>query len=74
MSLDSSSLTANAEPAPPESELLVECREDGVAIVRMNRPKATNALSLNLQALPLLLPAALPARGHLGVAFQQGLT
>ena len=33
------------------SELLVERVEGGVAVVRMNRPKATNALSLNLQAL-----------------------
>ena len=51
MSLDSSAQAANADPASPESELLLEYREDGVAVVRMNRPKATNALSLNLQAL-----------------------
>lgn len=38
-------------PGPAASELLVECRDDGVAVVRMNRPEATNALSLNLQAL-----------------------
>ena len=48
---DSSPLPAKTEPSTAESELLVECRQDGVALVRMNRPKATNALSLNLQAL-----------------------
>lgn len=33
------------------SELLIDYPEAGVAVVRMNRPQATNALSLNLQAL-----------------------
>ena len=55
MSLDSTSPGAgSADPAPNEplqNELLVEYRDDGVAVVCMNRPKATNALSLNLQAL-----------------------
>ena len=55
MSLDSTSPGAgSADPALNEllqNELLVECRDDGVAVVCMNRPKATNALSLNLQAL-----------------------
>lgn len=32
-------------------ELLVERPEDGIAIVRLHRPQATNALSLSLQAL-----------------------
>lgn len=32
-------------------ELQVDYPGDGVAVVRMNRPQATNALSLNLQAL-----------------------
>lgn len=31
-------------------ELLVECPAEGVAVVRLNRPHATNALSLSLQA------------------------
>jgi enoyl-CoA hydratase/carnithine racemase len=31
-------------------ELLVEYPEEGVAVVRLNRPQATNALSLSLQA------------------------
>jgi enoyl-CoA hydratase len=35
----------------PETQLLVERPEDGVALLRMNRPQATNALSLELQAL-----------------------
>ena len=55
MSLDSTSPGAgSADPAPNDllqTELLVEYRDDGVAVVCMNRPKATNALSLNLQAL-----------------------
>ncbi len=55
MSLDSTSPgTDSADPALNEllqNELLVECRDDGVAVVCMNRPKATNALSLNLQDL-----------------------
>jgi enoyl-CoA hydratase/carnithine racemase len=55
MSLESTSPGAgSADPALNEllqNELLVECRDDGVAVVGMNRPKATNALSLNLQAL-----------------------
>ena len=55
MSIDSTSHgTGSADPAPNDllqNELLVECRDDGVAVVCMNRPKATNALSLNLQAL-----------------------
>jgi enoyl-CoA hydratase/carnithine racemase len=38
-------------PASPlDDELLLECPADGVALLRMNRPEATNALSLNLQA------------------------
>lgn len=41
----------NNATALDRSELLVELVEGGVAVVRMNRPKATNALSLNLQAL-----------------------
>ena len=55
MSLDSTSPgTGSAEPAPNDllqNELLVEYRDDGVAVVCMNRPKATNALSLNLIVL-----------------------
>jgi enoyl-CoA hydratase len=35
----------------PEAQLLIERPEDGVALLRMNRPQATNALSLELQAL-----------------------
>ena len=55
MSLDSTSPSVgSADPAPNEllqNELLVDYRDDGVALGCMNRPKATNALSLNLQAL-----------------------
>ena len=40
----------SASPDPAQ-ELLVDYPGDGVAVVRMNRPQATNALSLNLQAL-----------------------
>lgn len=40
----------NASPMPSAPELVVERPEDGIAIVRMNRPDATNALSLSLQA------------------------
>lgn len=48
----SSSATPNNNASGLDhSELLVEQIEGGVAVVRMNRPKATNALSLNLQAL-----------------------
>lgn len=36
---------------PNLSELIVERHGDGVAVVLLNRPDATNALSLNLQAL-----------------------
>lgn len=32
------------------AEVLIETPSDGVAVVRLNRPEATNALSLNLQA------------------------
>lgn len=46
---------SSAPPAPvpgqDASELLIDHPQDGVAVVRMNRPQATNALSLNLQAL-----------------------
>jgi enoyl-CoA hydratase/carnithine racemase len=51
MTLDSSSPAAGASKPTPDHELLVEHRDDGVAVVCMNRPSATNALSLNLQAL-----------------------
>lgn len=51
MTLDSSSPAAGASKPTPEHELLVEHRDDGVAVVCMNRPSATNALSLNLQDL-----------------------
>lgn len=39
-------------PATPDAsrEVLIERPEDGVAIVRLHRPEATNALSLSLQA------------------------
>ena len=30
--------------------MLIETASDGVAVVRLNRPEATNALSLSLQA------------------------
>lgn len=36
--------------APPQDELLLERPEEGVALLRMNRPEASNALSLSLQA------------------------
>ncbi|MCA0188556.1 MAG: enoyl-CoA hydratase/isomerase family protein, partial [Proteobacteria bacterium] len=39
---------ASAEAPPPA---LLERPEDGVAVVRLHRPEATNALSLELQAL-----------------------
>lgn len=52
MSLDPlSSPSSPPVTDPGASELLVECLEGGVAVVRLNRPEATNALSLNLQAL-----------------------
>lgn len=35
---------------PDDDELLLETPEEGVALLRMNRPAATNALSLTLQA------------------------
>ena len=41
------------DPRPnttPPPELQVERPDDGVAVVRLNRPEATNALSLSLQA------------------------
>lgn len=38
----------HADAAPPA---LLERPEDGVAVVRLHRPEATNALSLELQAL-----------------------
>ena len=47
----SSKTPTNNTQGLDHSELLVERVEGGVAVVRMNRPKATNALSLNLQAL-----------------------
>ena len=40
---------ASPDTAPPP-ELGVERPGDGVAVVRLNRPAATNALSLSLQA------------------------
>lgn len=36
--------------APPDDELLLERPADGVALLRLHRPGAANALSLNLQA------------------------
>ena len=44
--------TENTElkPVAAESELLLERPEDGIAVVRLNRPHATNALSLSLQS------------------------
>ena len=56
MRLEPSSIASPAAPASPAteaaaSELLIDYPGDGVAVVRMNRPQATNALSLNLQAL-----------------------
>ena len=41
--------TAVSESAP--AEVIVERPHEGVALVRLNRPEATNALSLSLQAL-----------------------
>lgn len=38
----------NKESAP--QELLVQREENGVVVVQLNRPQATNALSLSLQA------------------------
>ncbi|WP_119155880.1 enoyl-CoA hydratase [Caldimonas tepidiphila] len=43
-----SELPSDAESAPPE--VLVSYEGEGVALVRLNRPEATNALSLTLQA------------------------
>ena len=40
-----------ALPKSPAAEVLVERPHEGVAVVRLNRPEATNALSLSLQAL-----------------------
>ncbi len=40
----------STNPEPPERELVIERPGDGVAVVRLNRPEATNALSLTLQA------------------------
>jgi|APGre2960657373_1045057.scaffolds.fasta_scaffold02158_4 enoyl-CoA hydratase/carnithine racemase len=51
MTLDSSSPGADATQLAPGNDLLVEYRDDGVAVVCMNRPKAANALSLHLQTL-----------------------
>ena len=47
------SSSASAAPASPADsrELLVDYPHEGVAVVRLNRPQATNALSLHLQAL-----------------------
>ena len=47
------SFSASAAPASPADsrELLVDYPHEGVAVVRLNRPQATNALSLHLQAL-----------------------
>ena len=39
----------NAADTPPPA--LLERPEDGIAVVRLHRPEATNALSLELQAL-----------------------
>lgn len=36
--------------APPTAELVLDYPSDGVAVVRLNRPEATNALNLSLQA------------------------
>ena len=38
-------------PSDPASPLLLERLDGGVAVLRLNRPQATNALSLELQAL-----------------------
>jgi enoyl-CoA hydratase len=46
MQASTSPSDAPCEPA----ELLVDCRDNGVAVVTLNRPQATNALSLPLQA------------------------
>ena len=43
-----SALPPSPEAAPPA---LLERPEDGIAVVRLHRPEATNALSLELQAL-----------------------
>ncbi len=55
MRLEPSSSASSDTPAhatdAAASELLIDYPGDGVAVVRMNRPQATNALSLNLQAL-----------------------
>ena len=51
MTLDSSSPGADATKLAPGNDLLVEYRDDGVAVVCMNRPIAANALSLHLQTL-----------------------
>ena len=52
MRLETSSLASSAHATDEDaSELLIDYPGDGVAVVRMNRPQATNALSLNLQAL-----------------------
>lgn len=45
------STPAHALPASATPELIIERPHDGVAVVLLNRPDATNALSLNLQAL-----------------------
>lgn len=46
-------MTAEATPPSPETAtpLLLERLDGGVALLRLNRPEATNALSLELQAL-----------------------
>ncbi len=41
---------AITSPESPDREVLIERPDDGVALVRLNRPEATNALSLALQA------------------------
>ena len=47
----STSPASTHHAALDHSELVVNIQDNGVAMVRMNRPHATNALSLNLQAL-----------------------
>ncbi|MDO9143471.1 MULTISPECIES: enoyl-CoA hydratase [Comamonadaceae] len=46
--ISSAPLPPSASPTAPE--ILLDYPSDGVAVVRLNRPEATNALSLTLQA------------------------
>ena len=46
----SASLSAIENMDTAQRELLVRHQDHGVAIVQLNRPEATNALSLSLQA------------------------